>query len=90
MLLSYPLDLAVQSGFQREYIGVLMSSKHSKNFICVSIGAKGYKSKTAVRNRQLSGTVRLHPAELKCDSLHCESSKDYSDRYRVRCVVVTI
>lgn len=84
------VPLYMKFGMQREYTGILMSSKQSNKFVCVSIGAKSYLNKEGVVLDGLVDTVRLHPAELKCESLYCDSNQIYSDKHRVSCVVGTI
>ena len=79
---------------QREYHGVLMSSKESKKLICLTIDATTYENKkiagTISARFPLSDTVKLHPAELKCNSMYCEADKEhYKEEHRVACTVVT-
>ena len=79
---------------QREYIGVLMSSKESKKLICLSVDARKYENdniaKTISSRFPLSNTVKLHPAELRCNTMYCEADRDnYKERHRVGCMVVT-
>lgn len=74
---------------QREYYGVLMSTKHSKKLICLSADAKEYKRNNRSPRVSLSETIQLHPAELRCNSMHCEDDRNYEEGFRVRCVVVT-
>ncbi|CAB4014825.1 Hypothetical predicted protein, partial [Paramuricea clavata] len=77
---------------QREYFGVLMTSKESKKLICLSVDAKEYKNKK-IKNMvsiPISNTVQIHPAELKCSSMYCEADDTYYKKaHRVKCIVVT-
>ena len=71
---------------QREYFGVLMSTKESKKLICVSIDATKYNT-TSIR--PLTNTNKIYPAAVKCSSMYCEAQGFYRDKYRVQCMVVT-
>ena len=71
---------------KREYVGVLMSTKQSNTFACVSLNPQTYRDKM----EPLVDPVQLHPVELKCDSLYCKASSKYEDKHRILCVVGTI
>ncbi len=93
MLLAIPSKIR-KFYIQREYYGILMSSKESKKLICVSVDGREYKndkiSNTISSRFPLSNTVKLHPAELRCNSMYCETDKKYyKEGYRVKCMVVT-
>lgn len=84
------------SYIQREYRGVLMSTRESKKLICLSVDSKKYlNKKTTSENgsktsKTLINTVKIHPVELQCNSLHCESSPNiYKEGNRIKCLVVT-
>ena len=83
-------DKKFPGAIQQEYFGVLMSAKESKKLICLTIDARGFNT-TGIKPLTFStaNTVKIYPAELRCNSMYCDTSKHYQDEYRVRCMVVT-
>ena len=91
MLLSSKQARLKGLGFRRpEYYGVLISTKHAKQSICVARGAMVYDGKNPLTAERIKKTAKLHPAELDCDSVHCSANSYYRNGQRLGCSVVTI
>ncbi|XP_028412411.1 uncharacterized protein LOC114535227 [Dendronephthya gigantea] len=89
MIYSMPKTMR-KMGIQREYFGILMSAKKSRKFVCLSVDARGYDGNMTKTNWRQLNTIKLHPAELRCNSMYCEvNNKTYNDGHRVKCMVVT-
>lgn len=89
MIFSMPTTMK-KMGIQREYFGILMSAEKSRRFICLADDARGYESNITKSNWSQLNSVKLHPAELQCNSIHCEvNKKRYNDGHRMKCMVVT-